>query len=104
MTSRKTIALLLALPCLLGLVNCEVGTSIRVLGGLSFSLDGSGRLASFSVYGPRAGHKVATPLDSKSLVWSIQPMSGSASGLLVTDMNLAYGSVPKGYEQTFPIS
>jgi hypothetical protein len=102
MILRKTMVLLLASPCLIALVGCEVGTSIRVVGGPSFSLDGSGRLASFNVYGPRAGYKIATPLDSKSLVWSIQPVSGSTSGLLVADMNLAYGSVPKGYEQTVP--
>jgi hypothetical protein len=34
-------------------------------------------------------------------MWSIEPMSNS-SGAPIVDMRLAYGSVPKGYVQTFP--
>jgi hypothetical protein len=86
-------------------LGCEVGTSVRLEGGPSFALEGSGRLASLSVYGPRPGHKIATPLDTKSLVWNIEPMKGSPSGVLVTGMDdLTYGKVPKGYVQTFPSS
>src|SRR6267142_1501469 len=44
----------------------EVPTSVGVGSGPSFSLNGSGRLASLRVYGPRSGHKI--PFDQKSLV------------------------------------
>jgi hypothetical protein len=101
---KNTVLLLVAELCLLMLLGCEVGTSVRLEAGLSFSLDGSGRLVSFSVYGPQPGHKIATPLDAKSLMWSIEPTKDSPLGALVTSMDLAYGRVPKGYVQTFPSS
>ncbi len=31
-------------------------------------------------------------------------MRGSTSGLLITDVDVAYGTVPKGYAQTFPVN
>jgi hypothetical protein len=104
MKLRNAVSLLPVGFFLLALLGCEVRTSVRLEGGPSFSFDGSGRLASFSVYGPQPGHKIATPLDAKSLVWSIEPMKDFPSGALVTGMGLAYGKVPKGYVQTFPSS
>lgn len=89
---------------LLALLGCEVGTTVRVEVGPRFSFDGSGRLVSFSVYGSQPGHKIATPMDAKSLLWRIEPMKDSPSGSLVTGLGLTYGNVPKGYVQTFPSS
>jgi hypothetical protein len=90
---------------LLLIVNgCEVSTTARIQQGPTFSLDGSGRLASFTIYGPPSGRKIATPYDEKSQVWSIQPSNGFPDSILVARMNLVYGSVPKGYIQTVPPS
>src|SRR5271157_3589933 len=102
MTLRKSIPLLATGFCLLTLLGCEVRTSVRLETGPSFSLDGSGRLASFTIYGPQPGHKIATPYDAKSQVWSIQPSNGYPDSALVTHMNLVYGSVPRRYTQTVP--
>jgi hypothetical protein len=102
MTLRRTISLLAGGLCLLALLSCEVRTSVRLGSGPSFSLGGSGRLASFTIYGPQSGHKIATPNDAKSQVWSIQPAGGYPDSVPVTHMNLVYGSVPEGYTQTVP--
>jgi hypothetical protein len=82
-------------------LGCEVRTSARLGIGPSFSLNGSGRLASFTVYGPRPGHKIATPNDAKSELWSIQP-SGGYGSVPVAHMSLVYGNPPEGYAQTVP--
>jgi len=102
MTLKKTAAVLGAELCLLATLGCEVKTSVRVERGPSFSFDGSGRLASFTIYGPQPGHKIATPYDDKSQVWSIQPSRGFPDSILVAGMNLVYGGIPKGYTQTVP--
>lgn len=99
---RKALSSLVIGLCLLTLLGCEVRTSARLETGSSFSLDGSGRLASFSLYCPQPGHKIATPNDAKSQVWSIQPSNGYPDSAWVAHMNLVYGSVPKGYTQTVP--
>jgi hypothetical protein len=104
MNLKNTVSLLVGGLCLLILLGCEVATSVRITAGPSFSFGGSGRLVSFSVYGPQPGHKIATPLDTKSLMWSIEPTSDSPSGALVTGMDIAYGKVPRGYTQKFPTS
>ena len=88
--------------CLLALLGCEVKTSVNLGGGPSFWFGGSGRLASFRVYSPKPGHKIATPSDTRSLVWSIQPSSGRAEGAPVARMDLVYGTVPDGYTQSVP--
>lgn len=102
MTSRNTLSLILSWLCLLALLGCEVGTSVTLEGGPSFSFDGSGRLVSFSIYAPEPGRKIATPLDTKALVWSIEPARSSPSGAFVTGMSLVYDEVPRGYVQTVP--
>jgi hypothetical protein len=38
---------------------------------------------SFRVYGPKSGHKIATPFDQKSLVWRVQPSEGYLQGVQV---------------------
>jgi hypothetical protein len=87
--------------CLLVLLGCEVKTSATLGNGPSFALDGSGHLASFTVYAPQPGRRIATPNDSKSEVWSIRPASGR--GEMVARMNLIYGRVPDGYVQAVPV-
>ena len=93
-------SLLLGEICLFGLLGCEVKTLANLRSGPSFSFDGSGHLASFTVYAPQPGRKIATPNDTKSEVWSIRPVSGR--GEMVARMNLLYGRVPSGYVQTVP--
>jgi hypothetical protein len=93
-----------AISLLLTISSCEVSTSAKIHNGPTFSLDGSGRLVFFRIYGPRSGRRVATPVDAQSLMWSIEPTSDSPSGVLVTGMEIAYGKVPGGYLQKFPSS
>src|SRR5258708_29368059 len=102
MTLRKAVSLLISGLCLLTLVGCEVKTSARMESGPSFSLDGSGRLASFTVYAHQPGRKIATPNDMKSEVWSFRLASGNSRGEMVANMRLLYGKVPAGYMQTAP--
>lgn len=88
---------------LLVAVGCrEIPTTVKVGDGPSFSFQGSGRLASFRVYGPQPGHKIATPFDDKSLVWRVQPIEGYFKGARVQGLNVAYGVLPEGYAQTIP--
>ena len=94
-----TLALIFLLLSILG---CEVATSMKIGSGPSFSLNGSGRLASFRVYGPQAEHRIATPFDSKSLVWRIEPTGGYFKGSAVFGLNVQYGHVPSEYRQTVP--
>jgi len=101
MSSRIVISSVLAALCALVLVGCEIPASVRLGAGPSFSLGGGGRLVSFTVWGPRPGRKVATPLDSKGLMWCIEPIN-PPSGSFVATMDIAYGSVPMGYVQKFP--
>jgi hypothetical protein len=102
MTLRRAISLLAHGLCLVTLLGCEVRTSARLGSGPSFSLGGSGRLVSFAIWGPQPGHKIATPNDAKSLVWSIQPSGGYPDSVPVAHVNLVYGSVPERYTQTVP--
>jgi hypothetical protein len=92
-----------AIFLLLTISGCEVSTSATIHRGPTFSLDGSGRLVSFRVYGPQIGRKIATPNDEKSLVWSIKPITGDG-GALVVRMEVVYGAVPRGYAQAVPVS
>jgi len=102
---QKIVASLMILATLLPLVGCgERSTSAEVGKGPSFLLHGSGRLASFRIYGPQADHKIATPFDEKSLVWRIQPSEGYFKGAPVSGLTLDYGIVPKGYVQITPVS
>jgi hypothetical protein len=100
MSSRKAASLLLGELLLLIFVGCEVTTSAQLRSGPTFSLDGSGHLASFTVYAPQFGRKIATPNDARSEVWSVR--RGNSVGEPVARMNLLYGKVPSGYLQTVP--
>jgi hypothetical protein len=101
MTLKTKVALLMGEFCVLILLGCEITTSARLGSGPTFSLNGSGRLASFTVYAPQPGHKIATPNDAKSEVWSFR-VSGSSGGEPVARMELLYGRVPSGYAKTVP--
>jgi hypothetical protein len=100
----RVLILVAAISLLLTINGCEVGTSVRIGAGPTFSFDGSGRFVSFHVYGPRPGRMIATPVDAKSLMWSIEPTSDAPSGVSVTGMEIAYGKVPRSYIQKFPSS
>lgn len=102
MITRNVRSLMVSGLCLLMLLGCEVRTSVELESGPSFSFGGSGHLASFSVYAPQTGHKIAIPNNAKSEVWSIQPQTGNSGSALVAGMNLLYGNVPNGYVQAVP--
>ena len=97
---RIALGLFVGELCLFSLLGCEVKTSAHLASGPSFSLDGSGYLASFTIYAPRPGNRIATPNDTKSEVWSIRPVSGR--GEMVARMNIVYGRVPSDYVQRVP--
>lgn len=102
MASRILLSLALAVTAALVLAGCEINTSVKLNPGPSFSLSGGGRLSSFSVYGPRPGRNIATPFDSKGLMWSIEPSDPRSSVVVSMMGEIAYGRVPKGYLQKFP--
>jgi hypothetical protein len=52
MTLKTTVSLFKCEFCLLILLGCEITTSAKLRSGPTFSLNGSGRLASFTVYAP----------------------------------------------------
>ncbi len=98
MKTRFLMMLIVAL-----LVGCrEVKTSVHLQSGPSFVLSGSGRLASFRVYAPEPGRKIATPGDTKSLTWYVQPSDGYLRGASVQGLSLEYGNAPPRYVQTVP--
>jgi hypothetical protein len=94
--------LLVSFCLLLSFTACEIPTSAKIHEGPLFSLNGSGRLASFRIYGPQPAHRIATANDSKSLVWRMEPSGGYFEGTLVWQLDVEYGHVPKGYRQTVP--
>jgi hypothetical protein len=98
----RVFATIAAVSLVLCLGACEVATSVRMYPGPSFSLRGSGRLASFRVYEPSPGRKIATPGDQKSLVWQIQATEGYFKGAPVERLDISYGKIPSGYRQIVP--
>src|ERR1700722_16303879 len=103
MSRHRTTTFVTAVFLLLVLSGCrEIPTSAKIDSGPSFSLRGSGKLASFRLYGPQPGHRIATPFDSKSLVWRVQPSEGYFKGARVERLEIKYASVPPGYAQTVP--
>ena len=81
--THSTTAVLLMMM-LVTAVGCrEVKTSARLQSGPTFLLAGSGKLASFRIYGPQTGRKIATPFDAKSLTWYVQPSDGYFKGIAV---------------------
>lgn len=83
--------------------NREKPTTIRVSAGPSFILSGSGRLALFTVYAPRAGRRFAPPNpDVAAIMWQLKASKGYFEGSRVEGMQLTYSTVPAGYMQTVP--
>jgi hypothetical protein len=81
----------------------EIPTSVKVGNGPSFSLGGSGRLASFTVYAPQTGQKIAFPdHDVAAVVWQVAASKGYFKGSHVKGLELTYGKAPSGYEQVVP--
>ena len=94
--------LVLAAMAALIFAGCEIPTSVTLKAGPSFLLDGSGRLVSFSVWGPRPGRKIATPYDSKALMWCVEPRDPRSGAFVSLMGDITYGTAPNGYLQKFP--
>ena len=96
--------LISAISCLLVLSGCrEVPTSVKVGNGPSFSLAGSGRLASFTIYAPQSGQRIAFPdHDVASVVWQVVASKGYFKGSHIKGLQFTYGKVPPSYEQVVP--
>ena len=86
--------------------SCEVAetpTSVRLAPGPSFSLRGSEPRATFLVYAPVAGYKVAFPDTEISTVdWAISGAKGYFDPDYVEGFHLEYGKTPTGYTQVVP--
>ena len=81
----------------------ERPTVVSVNAGPSFAFKGSGPLAIFTVYAPKAGNRIAFPHQDDSLiVWRIAAAKGYFEGTRVGGMGLTYGKVPSGYIQSVP--
>lgn len=88
----------------------EIPTSVIVGNGLSFSFQGNGRLASFTVSAPLNGQKIAEGCTAQLFpcagratpVWQIQASSGYMNGSNVNNLRLQYGKIPEGYTQLVP--
>jgi hypothetical protein len=103
----KKITIWFAVGALLALLEgcepSEIATSVQVGTGPSFSLTGSGRLASLTVFAPLNGQKVAYPdTDVSSVVWQVQASKGYFEGTRVQGLRLTYGKASEGYLQTVP--
>jgi len=71
--------------------------------GPTFSFTGSGRLASFTIYSPQTGQRIALPdSDVASVLWQIRTSKGYFNGSQVEGFRLAYGKIPEGYTVTMP--
>lgn len=94
---------ILMLGCI-GAIGCgEIPTSAQLGRGPAFLLDGNGKLASFRVYGPQAGHKIATPFNANELVWEIHASAGYFQGASVRHLLIEFGGIPSGYTQSVPV-
>jgi len=81
----------------------ERPTAVQVLAGPSFRLVGSGRLASFTVYAPQTGQRIAFPQPDVSIpIWRIEASSGFFRGNRVQGLQVSYGEVPREYRQVVP--
>ena len=81
----------------------ERPTTVAVGPGLSFRFAGSGRLASFTVYGPQTGQRIAPPdSDVASVVWQIKTSKGYFNGAQVQGLQFTYGKMPDGYIAIVP--
>ena len=101
----KTTLILFLLTCSMCFSSCtnERPTAVEVKSGPSFKLSGSGRLASFTVYAPVNGQRIAFPhADVSTVVWRMTASKGFFKGNRVEDFQLTYGKIPEGYNQVIP--
>lgn len=101
----KAVAVSSILLFLVCLSSCrkERQTSVEVGTGPSFTLRGSGRLASFTVFAPQNGQSIAFPQsDVSATLWRIETSEGFFEGRRVEGFRLTYGKVPEGYRQVIP--
>jgi hypothetical protein len=81
----------------------ERPTVVSVHDGPSFTMRGSGQLASFTVYAPKgANHIAISDKDDSEIVWEIVATRGYFEGVHVRGLDLNYGNVPSGYKQLVP--
>jgi len=84
-------------------IGCERPTLAEISSGPSFSFSGSGRLAIFTVYAPQTGRRIAPAhRDVADIAWQVKASNGYFAGTRVQGMQLTYGRVPTGYDQTVP--
>jgi len=86
-------------------VGCEWErpTLVSVREGPMFAFSGNGRLATFTVYAPQTGRRIASPNpDVATIIWQIKASKGYFEGARVGGMQLNYGNIPDGYSQTVP--
>jgi hypothetical protein len=104
MNRLRATAFVVGVSLLLVLSGCrEIPTSVKVGAGPSFSLGGSGRLATFTIYAPQNGQKIAFPdHDVATAVWQVTATKGYFKGSHVKGLQLSYGKVPGGYQQILP--
>lgn len=98
---KKRLVVLIA-ACLLCCSACEyqIATSVTVSAGPSFTLTGSGRLVTFSVYAPQHGERIAGPHpDVAVLAWEIKALNDYSR---VQGSRLVYGKTPEDYRQVAP--
>src|SRR5690242_18848783 len=102
MRCQNAIRVITAASFLLIFTGCrEKPTVVSVAHGPSFSFSGSGKLATFTVYAPSTGRKIAYPdADVASAIWQITAAQGYFQGVPVKELRLTYGKVPDGYRQT----
>jgi len=104
MIRQRLAAIFVTIAAVQLLASCgERPTSAELGKGPSFFLRGSGRLASFRIYGPQPGHKIGTPFDENSLVWCVQSSQGYFKGSPVSQLTVEYGIIPENYVQRIPI-
>lgn len=102
---KKTLPLFLVAASVMCAAACnwEKATSVTVSSGPTFVFSGSGRLASFTVYAPQNGRRLASPNpDVATVIWQIKASEGYFAGSHVQHMQLDYGKPPDGYDQTVP--
>jgi hypothetical protein len=101
---HRLAAFLAAVSLLLVLSGCrDIPTSVKIGSGPSFTLEGSGRLAIFTVYAPQNGQRIAFPHPAlASAVWQIKASQGYFKGTRVDGFQLTYGKIPNGYQQLVP--
>lgn len=96
------VLLIISSVCFISCSN-ERPTTVTVGPGLLFTFAGSGRLASFTIYGPQTGQRIALPdSDVASVVWQIKTSKGYFNGAKVDGLQLTYGKVPDGYIAVVP--